>query len=204
MKKVYLFLSLISVFAFITVSCDRTDDISESIQNKSDNAKEKCTTIQSGELIDGNGDAITLGYTDYGYNYQAHMYNGDYYGDGSSLIMKWNDAWLSNQDCDSDGKLDRHYGFTTYIGSGAWLTNHYTENYVFEGNECMYSEFIKIVAVPEDAYIDNGNWYTADDVLIGEVIWGQFAIIQYIVNDPCGGYGGSMKYKGSNPGLGIW
>jgi hypothetical protein len=39
-------------------------------------------------------------------------------------MMKWNDAWLSNKDCDKNGKLDRHYGFSSYIGSGAWLTNH--------------------------------------------------------------------------------
>jgi len=37
------------------------------------------------------------------------------------LMMKWNDAWLSNMDRDGDGKLDRYYGFESYIGSGAWL-----------------------------------------------------------------------------------
>ena len=40
------------------------------------------------------------------------------------LVMKWNDAWLSNMDRDDDGMLDRHYGFSSYIGSGAWETNH--------------------------------------------------------------------------------
>ena len=41
-----------------------------------------------------------------------------------------------------------------------------------------------------NAILIEGNWYTADDVLIGESIWGQFAIVQIIVNDPCGEYGG--------------
>src|SRR6185295_2939947 len=30
------------------------------------------------------------------------------------LDLKWNDAWLSNQDRDGDGLLDRHYGFASY------------------------------------------------------------------------------------------
>src|SRR4030066_2430907 len=29
------------------------------------------------------------------------------------LAMKWNAAWLSNQDCDGDGKLDRHLGYAS-------------------------------------------------------------------------------------------
>jgi len=110
---------------------------------------------------------ISPGYDDFGYNYQAHMFNGyytnaylgkegrpPYEGDASAyyqllvdredfdtiedaedymigehwnsdaarwdpnvwhwefrdvtLMMKWNDAWLSNKDCDG-GDLDRHY-----------------------------------------------------------------------------------------------
>ena len=42
------------------------------------------------------------------------------------LLMQWNDAWISNMDRGDDaggtvpdGKLDRHYGYPTYIGSGA-------------------------------------------------------------------------------------
>jgi len=33
------------------------------------------------------------------------------------LMMKWNDAWLSNKDCDDDSLLDRHYGYASgYLG----------------------------------------------------------------------------------------
>ena len=102
--------------------------------------QEKCTTIQSGELLASDGSTIETGYDDWGYNYQAHMFNGFYcdsYRDADwcqpykdiELMMKWNDAWLSNKDCDEDNLLDRHYGFTTYKGSGAWLTNHQKGTY---------------------------------------------------------------------------
>lgn len=206
MKKVYLFLSLIAVFAFITVSCDRNDDISESIQNKV--PTEKCTTIQSGDLVNSVGETITVGYNDSGYNYQAHMYNGDYEYPNVHLVMKWNDAWLSNQDCDGDGLLDRpldENGSQYYFGSGAWLTNHWIETYTDEdGNDCVYDEFIKIIALPEDAIKTNGIWYNAEGIEIGPDIWGQFAIIQSIINDPCAGIEGVQYKSPDHPGLGNW
>ena len=59
--------------------------------------------------------------------------------------MKWNDAWISNKDCDGDGKLDRHFGFSTYIGSGAWETNHMWGT---NDDGSKWNDFIKIVAVP--------------------------------------------------------
>ena len=82
---------------------------------------QECTTIQEGVLLDSGGGVIETGYDVWGYNYQAHMFNGGYcdaYRDAAwcqpyrdiELIMKWNDAWLSNQDCDGDGLLDRHFG----------------------------------------------------------------------------------------------
>lgn len=94
----------------------------------------------------------------------------------TQLIMRWNDSWLSNKDCDEDGKLDRHYGHDSYIGSGAWLTNH------MRGGEKQdkWTYFSKMVAVPEDAYKKDGIWYTADGTEIGPVIWGQFAQIQTV------------------------
>src|SRR3989344_6966106 len=97
------------------------------------------------------------------------------------LEMKWNDAWLSNQDCNGDNLLDRHFGYSSYIGSGAWLTNHQSGEYE-DGTRLNY--FVKIVAVPADAYEDSGIWYAADGTEIGESIWGEFAIIQQVSNDP--------------------
>lgn len=113
-----------------------------------------CAYIKDGTILDKFNDPIGLGYNKWGYNYQAHMFNGMYcdaYGDAGwcqqfkdvSLMMKWNDAWMSNKDCGTQGddqlaytslttpdnKLDRHYPSNSYIGSGAWLTNHATGTY---------------------------------------------------------------------------
>ena len=119
------------------------------------------------------------------------------------LIMKWNDAWLSNKDCDGDGLLDRHYGHTSYIGSGAWETNHQRGTYEVDGEECRWNYFVKIVAAPQGAYADGGFWYTADGKEIGSIIWGSFARIQQVSNDPCAGEHG-LLYKGARPGFGNW
>ena len=223
------------------------------------------------------------------------------------LLMKWNDAWISNKDCDGDGLLvlDRHYGFDSYIGSGAWLTNHqwgsylrnwdltgdwvlefdylgasYVHDMVLVGNTftgtggypagsqsysvtwtvagiidgdnidmrieydgstyyvdvvgtiaqdgtmsgtwdnlsqegvwestsgagtgetCKWNYFTKIVAAPADATMSNGTWFAADGTEIGPEIWGEFATIQSVYNDPCGGATGLEYLSPSGPGFG--
>jgi hypothetical protein len=177
--------------------------------------KKKCTTIQSGLLKASDGTVITTGYNKWGYNYQANLFNGYYcdaYQDAAwcqaykqdKLAMKWNDAWLSNQDCDGDGLLDRHFGFQTYIGSGAWLTNHISGTYLDDyGKECQWMEFYKIVAVPANAVLTDGTWFVNNKEL-GPVIWGEFAIVQDVYNDPCGGFHGKQYISPMGPGLGKW
>jgi len=118
------------------------------------------------------------------------------------LIMKWNDAWLSNKDCDDDGKLDRHYGFDSYIGSGAWETNHQSGTYKDDGNEYKWSYFCKIVAAPADATATDGVWYAADGTEIGPVIWGAFATVQQVYNDTGTGEHGIEYLSSSGPGFG--
>lgn len=168
--------------------------------------KSGCTTIQDGTLLRSDGVPIVLGYDEWGYNYQAHMFNGMYcdaYRDAAwcqpykdiRLIMKWNDAWLSNKDCDGDGLLDRHYGFDSYIGSGAWLTNHMSGG---KGKD-HWTYFVKIVAVPEDATLQDGIWYAADGTEIGPVIWGAFAVIQEVESGT-----GVLYLSPAGPGLGNW
>ncbi len=116
--------------------------------------KDKCTTIQDGTLYGSDGDLLVLGYNQWGYNYQAHMFNGmwcDYhpvYRPGGAnhgwcvenmadveLMMKWSDEWLSNKDCNNDSKLDRGYSCDPVIADnsgcyGAWLTNHERGSYL--------------------------------------------------------------------------
>lgn len=192
----------------------------------STSAMAECTTIQDGTLLTSTGETIMTGFDQWGYNYQAHIFNGmwcDYhplYRPGGAehdwcinnngnveLIMKWNDAWLSNQDCDEDGLLDRHYGYDSYIGSGAWLTNHEKGSYPHPetGKTCKYNYFVKIVAVPADATKSEENiWYSASGVEIGPVIWGSFAIIEEVENDPCAGIHGMQYSSPDHPGLGNW
>ena len=177
--------------------------------------KTVCTKIQDGTLLTSDGDLITTGFDEWGYNYQGHLFNGGYcdaYRDAAwcqpfkdvELLMKWNDAWLSNVDCDEDGSLDRHYGFDSYIGSGAWLTNHQSESYEIDGQTCNWNYFVKIVAAPSGAYAEGGYWYTADGTEIGPVIWGEFAIIQQVENDGCAGLHGLQYSSPDNSGLGGW
>jgi hypothetical protein len=169
-----------------------------------------CTTIKEGTLLASTGEPLVLGYDEFGYNYQAHMFNGRYCdydrvegGDycDVKLVMKWNDAWLSNKDCDGDGKLDRFYGFDSYIGSGAWCTNHQW-GYNEDGTKWVY--FVKIVAAPADATVDGGMWYAADGTEIGPVIWGSFAIIQQVLNDKGTGDHGVLYKSPASPGFGPY
>jgi len=170
-----------------------------------------CTKITEGVLTYSSdhylaGEPIKPGFDMYGYNYQAHLFNG-YYCNVYDVIlnMKWNDAWLSNKDCDGDGKLDRHFGFDSYIGSGAWETNHQFGTYTNEdGKECHWTYFVKIVAVPEDAIKVDGIWYTADGTEIGPETWGSFATIQEVSNDPCAGEHGPLYISPAGPGFGKW
>ena len=119
--------------------------------------------------------------------------------------MKWNDAWLSNKDCDEDWLLDRHYGYDSYIGSGAWITNHQSGEYEDEdGNICKWNYFVKIVAAPSDATLSNGIWYAADGTEIGGVIWGAFAIIMQVENDACADLHGQQYVSPVAPGFGKY
>jgi hypothetical protein len=174
-----------------------------------------CTKIQDGTLHRSDGVVITTGFDEWGYNYQGHLFSGGYcdayrnaewcqpYKD-DHLIMKWSDEWLANTDCDGDGLLDRHYGFDSYVGSGAWETNHQSGTYEQDGTTCSWSYFVKIVAVPADGSLENGVWHAADGTEIGPDIWGEFAIIQEVYNDPCGGFHGVEYLSPHHAGFGGW
>jgi len=130
------------------------------------------------------------------------------------VAMKWNDAWLSNLDCNGDGLLDRPEDLGgTYIGSGAWLTNHNAWTFLLSsGKEARVSEFIKIVALPEAATVDSS---TTDPIFgegtvylggkkVGPQIWDDFAVIQYLLNDKSAGYSGLLLKSQLGAGLGFY
>lgn len=138
-------------------------------------------------------------YDEYGYNYTAKCFNG-YYENFSRppapvsssdwhLSMKWNDAWMNKDKV-------RHEGYSSYRGSGAWLTNH-----IRSLTDDKETYFVKIVAAPTDWTLvgagTGGTWYDADNNEMGESIWGEFYIAQEVLS----GAGLSLKAP-AGPGLG--
>jgi hypothetical protein len=200
-------------FAVLAVGCEKepagiTDEVGISLAQGG-----ACATIPGGTIYASTGELLTTGYDQFGYNYQAHMFSGRYCDydrviGGAfcdvDLIIQWNDAWLSNKDCDNDALLDRHYGYDSYIGSGAWETNHMAGEYEVDGQMCKWTYFVKIVAAPEDGYTEAGVWYAADGTEIGPVEWGSFAVIQRIYNDSCLGETGIEYVSPDHPGFGGW
>lgn len=205
--------------------------------------KDKILTYSATSWLGTQFKLLETRYDDYGYNYQAHMFNGSYFnayansdwlpayeGDDEeygniavdhwawpwrtvTLQMKWNDAWLSNKDCSGDGVLDRHYGRMSYRGSGAWLTNHQSGSDTVEINGKMktvhWTYFVKIVAAPGDATMGDQNqgqdpsmWYDADGGVIGPAIWGDFAVIQRVLNDPAQAIHGLLYLSPTGAGFG--
>jgi hypothetical protein len=164
-------------------------------------ASAACTKIQSGKITDVTGVPIVSGFDKWGYNYQAHMFNGLYEnfsrqepvatsGD-VNLVMKWSDDWLSSTDCSGDGKLDR--GGDTNISKG-WLTNHEEGDYESGGEMHHYTYFVKIV-------YDGGTACVAGDP---SCIWGSYTVIEEVRDDPFGGAHGVDCSGLKNPaGLGF-
>ncbi len=171
----------------------------------------QCVKIQSGSLSDVKGNPITIGYDKYGYNYQAHIFNGLYDNYSrpdtvvtqgtENLVMKWSDDWLANQDCNGDGKLDRGLDPKTGNSEGfskGWVTNHFEGDYLgSDGEMHHYTYFAKIVYV--------GPAPSGTDPWEAVRIWGLYAIIEEIQTDHFGEYGERLKStKLVAPGLGHY
>lgn len=218
MKKLIVIPFVVVLALVLTSFVAKADPASNSGKKAKSQAGEndRCTTIKDGTLLTSDGNLISTGFDEWGYNYQAHLFKGGYcdaYRDAAwcqpykddDLIMKWNDAWMSNVDCNADGLLDRHNGFTSYLGSGAWETNLQKGAYTGDdGQTCKWEYFVKIVAAPAAATSANGVWYAADGTEIGPAIWGEFAITQSVYNDPCGGYHGIETLSPDHAGFGGW
>ncbi len=177
---------------------------------------QNCMKIKDGVILDSAGVPLETGYDQFGYNYQARLLNGTYdssdrnldgkyfgsagdYAD-DSLIMKWSDEWLSNLDCNGDSKLDRGLNPKTGVSTGTsrgWLTNQIEGDYLGgDGDSHHYTYFAKIVWVgPAPLGLD--PWASVR-------LWGQYAVIQEITNDPYGGLHGVDHSKLSHPGFGAY
>ena len=71
-----------------------------------------------------------------------------------------------------------------------------------DGKLRKWTYFVKIVAAPADAIKAGDYWYTADGIEIGPVIWGAFAKIQQVSNDPSLGEHGILYKSPVGPGFG--
>jgi hypothetical protein len=174
---------------------DDDDDEGDEPDDDDDDDKDRpkpgaCRTIQDGGIYASNGEEITLGYDRWGYNYQAHKFNGWYKNANrqgtpveTGLVrfkMKWNDVYISNKDCDGDGKLDRHYGHDSFYSTRAWLTNHYVWSYVGDDDNVHWVHwYLKMVAQPYAGF---------DCASIGGTPFnGQFCTVKNVYYDPYGG-----------------
>ncbi len=219
MKTIYLLKTLPLLIVFALISCDQSESVIDSNQMNNDDAfktkqakkaKQECTTIQDGTILDLDGKTIQLGFNQTGYNYQAKTYSGEIFPatfPGWHLKWRWNEAYLSTQDCNGDQLLDIANGQDSYRGTGAWTTTKWTKMYTDkDGNDCQVSQYSKYVAVPVDATLNGDFYYAADGSEIGQVVnsegFEDFARIQLILNDPCQGENG-VDYKTPGPvGLG--
>lgn len=196
-RRVYLAATVVLAALVAALYTGSTSSVASASPNKAG-----CATIQSGTITDSAGNPITVGFDKYGYNYQAHEYNGTYDGldrvlDGKyygqtgpwvedSISMKWSNAWLANVDCNGDHKLDRGLGTDGYATdtSEGWLTNHVHGKYVdSSGAVQSYEDFVKI-------------GYTGP----GSPLWGSYTVLQEVYNDTGGG---SYRIKLGVPGLGL-
>lgn len=195
---------LMATMAIFNASVHRDKQSELNLSAKASTALSSCTTIQSGLIKDSMGNTIESGYDQFGYNYQAHMFNGTYDSsdrniDGTywgatgdyvddKLMMKWSDSWLANVDCNGDTKLDR--GLVNGVADGTskgWLTNSITGDYTdLQNNVRHYTDFVKIV-------------WTGP----GSPLWGQYSVIQEVLNDPAGGYNGLLFKTYGAPGFGL-
>lgn len=207
MKNISVLLAVVLFFGLASFQTSRMNVRAGSelgLSAKTLPAQSSCTNIQSGLIKDTAGNVIVSGYDQFGYNYQAHMFNGTYDSsdrvlDGKywgqtgdfvddKLMMKWSDEWIANVDCNSDGKLDR--GLVNGVVGGTslgWLTNQINGDYTdFNGVVRHFTDFVKIV-------------WTGP----GSSLWGQYSIVQEVLNDPAGGYHGLLLKEYGAPGFGL-
>ena len=202
MKKLLIAIVLSSTF-FVGVTAAKADKPVAVDSNGVETAwsDTTCADIKSGTIVDSANNPVTVGFDQFGYNYQAHMFNGTYdssdrtldgtYWGGTGdyvddkLIMKWSDAWLANVDCNGDHKLDRGLVNGTVSGfSMGWLTNHVVGDYTLDGEVQNWTEFTKIV------------WTGTGD------LWGAYTTIEDVWNDPAAEMHG-INTKVGAPGFGL-
>ena len=136
-----------------------------------------CAQISDGIIYqEDDMTPILPGVDEWGYNFEKHSFEGKYCDSyhnadwckewaDEDLKMRWNDAWLSNEDCDYDGNLDRP---SEWVGSGAWLVMFRSGSYIDESGVLhQWSRHLRVQAIPEGAYLEEGIWYGKNGQKLG-------------------------------------
>lgn len=104
--------------------------------------------------------------------------------------MDWNDQWLSNKDCTGDGLLDRHYGFSSYIGSGAILFETETWPVMVGGKKAKARDELRVealtsadVIIPSISYFGEQTVRRQDGTELPQ-LWAEFVVTCYKLRDP--------------------
>lgn len=139
-----------------------------------------CAQISDGTIYQGDNITPVLpGVDEWGYDYERHSFEGKYcdaYQDAEwcqewaeeDLKMRWNDAWLSNEDCDYDHHLDYPKSYDEWVGSGAWLVMFRSGSYIdVNGVPHQWSRHVKVQAIPEGAYLVDDVWYGKNGQRLG-------------------------------------
>lgn len=123
------------------------------------------------------------------------------------LSVNWNESFLSSKDCNKDGFLDRASDSSgSYLGTDAWVTMHADGKYnssVDDTQECTIKDFVKLVAAPKTAYLNEDvAGYFGEGVYfdskggqeIGPALWRDFIVVQSKTEDTCSEFG-STNYS---------
>ncbi|MCK4918626.1 MAG: hypothetical protein KAS02_02495 [Candidatus Pacebacteria bacterium] len=160
----------------------------------------ECVHVNNGTLVDRVGGTIPpTGYDKWGYDYGQQRFKGTIcsasrgedpfckppyqtveHMESSKQRMIWNDAFISTQDCDGDGMLDRHAGFDTYIGSGAWIMISLEGSYTEKGVTYRGKSSAKHIAAEPTDVLRDGKWYNSKGKYLGKKLWEYF-----IFTDTC-------------------
>lgn len=201
MKNFTISTVLLVIFVFLTAACsggtaNLDPDMGRDVAGFDDYGNNSNDIMFRGSYFDNYSDAA-------GYEAWA-PYDGDdaaYLANNPSasshwawpyrevdLLMKWNADWNAGNT----------YGWnSTYQDEfeDAWITNHMSGTDLIDGEEYRWSYFVKIVWV--------GPAPSGDDPYEDTRIWGQFAIIQEVLNDQYSGTHGNQPIPGPN-GFGAY
>jgi len=117
------------------------------------------------------------------------------------LVMHWSDSYFSNRGGQAGGFVNVS-GFRP--GSGAWVTNHVSGAYIGDDNKRhQWTNSIKLMAPPDDAYRDGNTWYLGNGAELGLYSDGG-VLIHSVLNDRYGGAYGLAYRSPVSPGIGFY